>query len=200
MQSAPAITAATNARDICRVLSTALLADGDLDEPELRAIESLDIERILGIPPQQFRAILHEVCRELMLDDDGSAGLSLLEPARIHTALHALNDPQQRFGSTAQLIAAMQEGDPVQLRCKLLDSSRLDAALDRIVDPELRLCTCAALMHFINADGELHRDELFVFEHILARWNLTLGVLSERLMQASPGGALRHSRASLGTA
>ncbi len=200
MQPAPVRAAAANAKDICRILSTALLADGDLDEPELRAIESLDIERTLGIPPRQFRTILHEVCRELMLDDGGSAGLSLLEPARIHAALHALNDPQQRFCSTAQLIAALQEGDPVQLRCKLLDSSRLDAALDRIVDPELRLRTCAALMHFINADGELHRNELVLFEYILARWNLTLGALSERLMQASPGTALRPFRGSLGTA
>ena len=172
-------TAPESARDVCVILSTALLADGDLDAPELEAVGALHIDTALGVPPERFRSVLHEVCGELLRDDHCGRGLSMLEPECISEALRMLNEPERRLGSTARLIDLMRQSDPEQLECKLLDPSRIDAALERIVDPAMRLWICAALVQLVNADDELHRNELAIVRHVLDRWEISLDTLGQ---------------------
>lgn len=173
------------ADDICRILSTALLADGDLDDPELRALDRIGIDRTLGISAERFRTVLHQVCRELMSEDSRGPGISILEPERISEALRMLHEPTHRLASSARLIELVQEVDPQRLETHLLDPARLDAALDRVVDHRLRFWTSAVLLNLVIADDEVHRNEMAVLNHVLDRWGVNPGALRGELALAA---------------
>jgi hypothetical protein len=173
------------ADDVCRIISTALLADGDLDGPELLALGRLGIEKALDIPADRFRNVLHEVCKELMAEDSRGPGLSILEPGRIAEAMRMLNEPTHRFSSSARLIELIQELDPQRLQTRLLDPARLNASLDRISDPRVRFWTSAVLLNLVIADDEVHRNEMAVLNHVLDRWNIAPGALRADLERAA---------------
>ena len=173
--------AANSADDVSRILSAVLLADGDLDAPELHALDTLQLDRLLGISRARFRATLNDVCRELLNDGRTGQGFSMLYPERISAVMQILRSSDAPLHFSATLIDLMHDTDPLQLEQKLLDPALLDAALDRVVDPELRRLTCAMLLHLAYADGELHRNEIAVLNHVMQRWNISLDALDAAL-------------------
>ncbi|WP_018150030.1 hypothetical protein [Leeia oryzae] len=56
----------------------------------------------------------------------------------------------------------------------LVSVKRLDEILDDVTDPKKRLITAAILIDVTKADHNLKEVEIAVFQHILARWHISL--------------------------
>jgi uncharacterized tellurite resistance protein B-like protein len=52
------------------------------------------------------------------------------------------------------------------------DMLYVDALLDAVVDPEMRLLVCRLCVAVITADGQVTADERLLYGHTLARWRI----------------------------
>ncbi|HQR53500.1 MAG TPA: hypothetical protein PLZ79_09545 [Burkholderiales bacterium] len=60
-------------------------------------------------------------------------------------------------------------------RVRLVDSQRIDAALDAVDDLQKRRDLAGMLFDLIGTDGTVNDAELATLRHVLARWGLSLG-------------------------
>ncbi len=164
-----------------RILAMMMVTDADLVEIEISTLNEMRMLDLLGIEPHVFRRVLHDYCSELMLVDERRSVLRVLEPGQMGEAMTLINDAQHRFRTCARLMTLMREVAPADLNAKLLDVDRIDAALDALDDPHKRVHTCMMMLHLMNADGTLHRNEIALFNHALQRWGMTLESLHETL-------------------
>lgn len=161
-------------QDVCRILSMALLSDNDLDEPEIAEIIEMRVHEKLGISPEQFRSTLHGLCDEILRDDDRRAGISVMEPEQAIELMSLINrDAPMSFDTLSHLVDLVYEADPAVLGEKLLDEDRINNAIDRVDDPQLRLWICSMLLRLVHADGELHDNEKALLSHIFDRWEIS---------------------------
>lgn len=161
-------------QDVCRILSMALLSDNDLDEPEIAELVEMQALEKLGISPEQFRSTLHGLCDEILRDDDRRAGISVMDQEQAIEVMSLINrDAPLSLDAVSHLVDLVYEADPAVLGEKLLDEERINDAIDRIDDPQLRLWTCSMLLRLIHADGELHDNEKALLSHIFNRWEIS---------------------------
>lgn len=161
-------------QDVCRILSMALLSDNDLDEPEIAEIIEMRVHEKLGISPEQFRSTLHGLCDEILRDDDRREGISVMEPEQAIELMSLINrDAPMSFDTLSHLVDLVYEADPAVLGEKLLDEDRINNAIDRVDDPQLRLWICSMLLRLVHADGELHDNEKALLSHIFDRWEIS---------------------------
>jgi uncharacterized tellurite resistance protein B-like protein len=175
------------AHAVSRILAVTLATDASLADAEIRAVRESRLLELLGIQPADFQRILHQHCRDLMLTGDDQPAVSVLELDRIGEALSVLNDSEHRYRSSSRLLELMRDSDPAAVDRGLGDLSQLDEVLDQVQDPEHRLQTCLLMLHLMNADGELHRKEIALLDHVLERWGMNLSALHDAL--ASTGRA-----------
>ncbi len=173
-------------QDVCRILSMALLSDNDLDEPEIAELIEMRVHEKLGISPEQFRSTLHDLCDEILRDDDRRTGISVMDPSQAVEMMSLINrDAPMSFDAVSHLVDLVYEADPAVLGEKLLDEERINNAIDRVDDPQLRLWTCSMLLRLVHADGELHDNEKALLGHIFNRWEISPEELrgSEEMME-----------------
>jgi len=160
-------------QDVCRILSMALLSDNDFDEPEMAEIIEMRVHEKLGISPEQFRSTLHGLCDEILRDDDRRAGISVMEPEQAIELMSLINrDAPMSFETVSHLVDLVYQADPAVLGEKLLDEERINNAIDRVDDPQLRLWICSMLLRLAHADGELHDNEKALLSHVFNRWEI----------------------------
>jgi hypothetical protein len=58
----------------------------------------------------------------------------------------------------------------------------IDALLDKVVDPDLRLLVCRLAAAAITADGAVTNDERMVYDHALARWRISQSMVSRAIL------------------
>ena len=161
-------------QDVCRILSMALLSDNDLDQPEIAELVEMRVHEKLGITPEQFRSTLHDLCDEILRDDDRSAGVSATDPGQAVEMMSIINrDAPMSYEAVSRLVDLVYAADPAVLAEKLLDEERINNALDRVDDPQLQLWTCSMLLRLVHADGELHENEKILLNHIVNRWEIS---------------------------
>ncbi|MEI2784047.1 MAG: hypothetical protein V9H25_23615 [Candidatus Competibacter sp.] len=161
-------------QDVCRILSMALLSDNDLDQPEIAELVEMRVHEKLGITPEQFRSTLHDLCDEILRDDDRSAGVSATDPGQAVEMMSIINrDAPMSYEAVSRLVDLVYAADPAVLAEKLLDEERINNALDRVDDPQLQLWTCSMLLRLVHADGELHDNEKILLNHIFNRWEIS---------------------------
>lgn len=160
-------------QDVCRILSMALLADNDLDDSEIAALVEMRVHEKMGVNSEQFRLALHDLCNEILRDDERSTGISVTDAGQAVEMMGMINrDAPMSLESVSHLIDLVYEADPAVLGEKLLDQERIDDTLDCIDDPQLQLWTCSMLLRLIHADGELHDNEKAFLSHVVNHWDI----------------------------
>lgn len=80
-----------------RLLAMALVADGNYALSEIRALDRLNAARLLGLPPQDLKAVIDAFCEDLLLGAQGEwLGSSQLDPATRQALLAEVTDPALR--------------------------------------------------------------------------------------------------------
>lgn len=80
-----------------RLVSLALLADGHLDRAELEALQRTGACRDLGLSDEEFNAVLHDFCEDLLATSVHTWGAACLLDAETLDALMAeVDDPALR--------------------------------------------------------------------------------------------------------
>jgi uncharacterized tellurite resistance protein B-like protein len=170
--------------NVCRILSMVLLSDNDLDDREIAALVEMRVHEKMGISPEQFRLTLHGLCGEILLDDDRSAGVSVTDLGQAVEMMGLINrDAPMPLETVSRLVDLVYEADPTLLGEKLLDEERINATLDRIDNPQLRLWTCSMLLRLVHADDELHDNEKALLRHVLNRWGISPEALGDQPAQ-----------------
>ena len=166
-------------QDVCRVIAMAMLADNALDDHEVALLAELKVQEKAGISPDDFRDAIHELCKEVMFNEDGTPNVSVTELGLITEILPLLNrELPMDQESVSRLVQLVNRADPTLLGESLLDGERLNAALDRIDDRRLQLWISSMLVRMVHADGELHDNEKLLVSHVLKRWDITPESLS----------------------
>lgn len=166
--------------DVCRVIGIALLADNKIDDREVEALTSMGLGKALGISPDQFRSVVQDLCKGALVDESsGRVNVSVtdLDTVRDMTALLGRDRPVDGK-AVLELVNLIRQEDPSLLSEKLLDRATLDAALDRVTDPRLRLWTGCVLAHLVHADKDLDAKEKLFISYALNRWGISADSLT----------------------
>jgi hypothetical protein len=166
-------------QDVCRVIAMTLLSDNAIDDQEIGVLAEMKVNEKIGISPSDFRHTLHNVCKEVLFNEDGTPNVSVTELGVITDILPLLgreNPPDME--SVSRLVELIQRADPTLLGEKLLEAESLNPILDRIDDRRLQLWTGNILVKLIHADGELHANENLLVSHVLNRWNIPAEALT----------------------
>lgn len=160
--------------DVCRVLGIALLADSKIDDREIEALTEMGIGKSLGVSAAEFRKVVHDLCKSAMFDEAGRPTTSVTELGAISemSKLLGRDTPSDRE-SVARLLELVNAADPTLVTDQLLDEGRLNAALDRITDPRLRLWTSYVLLRTLRADDVLADKEKVLLRHVFKRWAIS---------------------------
>jgi uncharacterized tellurite resistance protein B-like protein len=94
-----------------RIVALTMLADGAVSRAEADVIEARGASRRLGLQPQQWQAVLHELCEDLL----SAAGLSWhpgcrVDPQTLSELLAEIADPMLRL-EVLRLCLAVVEAD-----------------------------------------------------------------------------------------
>lgn len=172
-----------NAYDaVYRVLAMGLLADNDLDEREIAALVEERVQDKLGVDPEQFRMVLHDLCGEILTDDARNPGISGLDQSNAIEIMELINrDVPMSLEGASRLIDLIYDSDPELILDNMLDEERIDAALARIDNPQLRLWTVSLLVKLTQIDGEAHENERELLHYVLSRWGISREMLNEEL-------------------
>lgn len=118
-----------------RLVSLALLADGHLDRAELEALQRTGACRDLGLSDEEFNAVLHDFCEDLLATSAHTWGAACLLDAETLDALMAeVDDPALRsrvLRLCAEVVHAdrhVADGEALMLRTAL---DRWDDGLPR---------------------------------------------------------------------
>lgn len=81
-----------------RILALLLVADGHVCRREIDALQSADLERALGLTPDEFGKVMHQLCEDLMASAYGSSDMSATVDEQILASLmQELSDPALRL-------------------------------------------------------------------------------------------------------
>jgi hypothetical protein len=160
--------------DICRVLAIAMLADSKIDDREIEALTEMGVGKSLGVSAAEFRKLVSDLCKGVMVDEAGrpTASITDLNVISEISTLIGRNAPSDSE-SVKRLLALVNEADPTLVADQLLDEERLNSALDRITDARLRLWTSYVLLRVLRADGVLAGNEKVLLRHVFKRWNMS---------------------------
>ncbi len=80
-----------------RIIALAMLADGHLCKTELDALESVDVQKQLGLSPGQLHAIVHTLCEDLLASSQGDwEAACRIDPGTFAALLAEIDDPALR--------------------------------------------------------------------------------------------------------
>lgn len=104
----------TSGRDtrnaIARLIGLTLMADGELADGELAALDRHDIPALIGLNRDALLQSVVDLSREL-LDESSGGRVAVLDPAHIDALLDAVPNPQQRvLVARAMLILSKSDG------------------------------------------------------------------------------------------
>ncbi len=166
-------TSRNSPQDVCRVIAMAMLADNDMNDHEIAVLAEMKVHEKAGISPDAFRGAIHELCKEVMFNEDGTPNVSVTELGLITEILPLLNrEGSMDMETVSSLVQLVNRADPTLLGESLLDGERLNATLDRIDDRRLQLWIGSVLVRMVQADGELHDNEKILVSHVLKRWDI----------------------------
>jgi hypothetical protein len=125
----------------------------------------------------------------MMVAANGRIDASELRVLQEHDAFRRLRVSRERF---VALVHAYVEEIGVSL-CErswlcTSDEVHVDALLDTVTDPELRLLICTLADAVIAADGTVSHGERLLHDHALARWRISRQRLSELALEDVPAG------------
>lgn len=160
-------------QDVCRVIAMAMLADNQMDDQEIAVVAELKVQEKAGISPDDFRGAVHDLCKEILINEDGTPNVSVTELGLITKILPLLNrEAPMDLASASRLVQLVNRADPALIGESLLEGNRLDATLDRIDDRRLQLWIGSMLVRMAHANGEAHDNEKILIGHVLNRWNI----------------------------
>lgn len=125
-------------------------------------------------PSNSPRAVARVVAMTMITDADlHDRELELMERLRLYEllGLHPEAFVEVLRDYCEDLLARHPDA---RARVDLLDRDHVDAVLDCVDDPALRLETARILLNVARADGHLHPSEMALLRHALERWRLTL--------------------------
>lgn len=167
-------------QDVCRVIAMAMLADNTMDDQEIAVLAEMKVHEKVGISPDDFRGAVHDLCKEILINEDGTPNVSVTELGLITKILPLLNhEVPMDLESVSRLVQLVNRADPTLLGDSLLGGERLDATLDRIDDRRLQLWIGSVLVRMVHADGDVHDNEKILVSHVLKHWSIapeSLGV------------------------
>lgn len=62
------------------------------------------------------------------------------------------------------------------------DMNYIDTLVDDVKDRELQLMLCRLAASTITADGHISEDERMVYHHVLARWHVSQGMVTQAIL------------------
>lgn len=121
---------------VARVVAMAMIADGDLDQHELGALDQHRIPAAVGLARDDFIQIILEYCRDL-LSTAQTERVRLFDPVRVNFILDQVDEPEkQMVACSAVLVMTKADGKlsaPEQaLMRHILD--RWQISIDQISD------------------------------------------------------------------
>ncbi len=80
-----------------RIIALATLADGHLCKTELDALESVDVQKQLGLSPGELHGIVHTLCEDLLASAQGDwEAACRIDPGTFAALLAEIDDPVLR--------------------------------------------------------------------------------------------------------
>lgn len=96
---------------VARVIAMAMIADGDLDQLELKALDKHRIPAAVGLARDDFIQVILEYCHDLL----GAAQtdrVRLFDPGRVNFILDQVNVPEkQMIACSAVLVMTKADGE-----------------------------------------------------------------------------------------
>lgn len=81
-----------------RIVALLLIADGHVSRREIDALHSADLERALGLAPNEFGTVMHQLCEDLMASAYGSGDLSAtVDEHALAGLMQEVDDPALRL-------------------------------------------------------------------------------------------------------
>ncbi|PXW95194.1 tellurite resistance protein TerB [Sphaerotilus hippei] len=93
-----------------RLVTLALLADGDLSRIELQAVETLQVHQRLGLDREALREVLHDFCDDLLSTHRPWGESCRIDPQTLAGLLAEVDEPALRR-LVLQLCVAIVEAD-----------------------------------------------------------------------------------------
>ncbi|MBL8251304.1 MAG: hypothetical protein JNK31_06525, partial [Candidatus Competibacter sp.] len=156
--------------------------DNDLDDDEIAALVEEQIQDKLGVDPRQFRKVLRDLCGKILVDDERHASLAARDQSDAIEIMELVNrDVPMSLEAASRVVDLIYDSDPDLIFEMMLDEERVDAALARIDDPQLRLWTVSMLAKLIQVDDEAHENERGLLHYILNRWGILRDALNGEL-------------------
>jgi uncharacterized tellurite resistance protein B-like protein len=89
-----------------RLLAMLLVADGNYSMTEIRALEQLEVPRLLGLTSEEIKTVIDQFCEDLLTAAHGEwTGSAQIDDATRRSLMNEVQDPQLR-----QQVLALCEG------------------------------------------------------------------------------------------
>lgn len=99
-------------------------------------------------------------------------------------AFDRIGVPRARFEAIAQ--QCLREVGAGLSECSWLrarDQAYIDRLLDGITGAQERLLLCRLAAAALTADGQVSADERLVYHHVLARWRISQGMVTQAILR-----------------
>ncbi|MBL8333836.1 MAG: TerB family tellurite resistance protein [Rubrivivax sp.] len=94
-----------------RIVALVLISDGHVCRTEVEALQRLNVEPELGLPPGAFAQVVHTLCEDLLMGSYGSATMMCsVDESTLASLLAEVDDPALQ-ARVLQLAAAAAEAD-----------------------------------------------------------------------------------------
>lgn len=94
-----------------RIVALVLISDGHVCRTEVEALQRLNVEPELGLPPGAFAQVVHTLCEDLLMGSYGSATMMCsVDESTLASLLAEVDDPALQ-ARVLRLAAAAAEAD-----------------------------------------------------------------------------------------